>query len=107
MIIIWSGSALDIPEGYHLCDGSNGTPDLRNLFIVCAGSSFPVGSTGGFTQHTHSASGTIDSPYISEGEDIAAGADFDDHLASDAVTVTVPMANHLPPYYSLAYMMKL
>ena len=36
-IVMWSGSVNDIPPGYHLCDGQNGTPDLRNRFIVGAG----------------------------------------------------------------------
>ena len=35
-IIIWSGSISSIPDGYRLCNGSNGTPDLRNRFVVGA-----------------------------------------------------------------------
>ena len=35
-IIMWSGNAADIPEGWALCDGKNGTPDLRGRFIVGA-----------------------------------------------------------------------
>lgn len=35
-IIMWSGTVATIPSGWHLCDGTNGTPDLRNRFIVCA-----------------------------------------------------------------------
>jgi microcystin-dependent protein len=30
-----------------MCDGTNGTPDLRNRFIVGAGSNYSVGATGG------------------------------------------------------------
>lgn len=37
-IIIWSGNEQDIPAGFALCDGQNGRPDLRNRFIVGAGS---------------------------------------------------------------------
>ncbi len=33
-IIMWSGSS--IPSGWALCDGSNGTPDLRGRFIIGA-----------------------------------------------------------------------
>ena len=35
-IIMWSGSIANIPTGWALCNGSNGTPDLRNKFIIGA-----------------------------------------------------------------------
>jgi microcystin-dependent protein len=38
VIFMWSGSIASIPPGWALCDGSNGTPDLRERFIVGAGS---------------------------------------------------------------------
>ena len=47
IIAMWSGVADAIPSGCLLCDGSNNTPDLRNRFIVGAGSSYSVGNTGG------------------------------------------------------------
>lgn len=47
IIAMWSGAADAIPSGWALCDGSNNTPDLRNRFIVGAGSSYSVGNTGG------------------------------------------------------------
>jgi len=46
-IILWSGATNAIPGGYVLCDGGNGTPDLRDRFIVGAGGSYGVGTTGG------------------------------------------------------------
>jgi len=60
-ILIWSGSVGSIPSGFVLCDGNNGTPDLRNSFILGAGNTYTVGQTGGSTDaivvsHTHSAS---------------------------------------------------
>ncbi|TSE05685.1 hypothetical protein [Aquimarina algiphila] len=51
-IIMWSGSVTSIPKGWALCDGANGTPDLRNRFIVGAGSSYNVGAKGGSDQVT-------------------------------------------------------
>jgi hypothetical protein len=36
-IIMWSGALVDIPAGWQLCDGTNGTPDLQNRFILAAG----------------------------------------------------------------------
>jgi len=46
-IIMWGLNVSDIPDGWALCDGSNGTPDLRNKFIMGASNSTPVGNTGG------------------------------------------------------------
>ena len=57
-IIMWSGSIGSIPSGYYLCDGTNGTPDLRDRFVVGAGSSYAVGNTGGFTSSVTSNIGT-------------------------------------------------
>ncbi|MBU0478297.1 prepilin-type N-terminal cleavage/methylation domain-containing protein [bacterium] len=49
-IAMWSGASA--PSGWDLCDGTNGTPDLRDRFIVGAGSSYAVGATGGENTHT-------------------------------------------------------
>ena len=46
-IVIWSGSVASIPSGWALCNGSNGTPDLRDSFVVAAGGSYAVGDSGG------------------------------------------------------------
>lgn len=47
VILMWSGSTGTIPTGWLLCDGTNGTPNLRDRFVVGAGSSYSVGDTGG------------------------------------------------------------
>jgi len=57
-IIMWSGSIGSIPAGYYLCDGNNGTPDLRDRFVVGSGTSYAVGNTGGFTSSVTSSIGT-------------------------------------------------
>jgi hypothetical protein len=62
-ILLWSGSIGSIPAGYVLCNGNNGTPDLRNRFIVGAGSTYAVDATGGSADsilptHTHGATST-------------------------------------------------
>jgi microcystin-dependent protein len=64
VIVLWSGSIGSIPAGWHLCNGNNGTPDLRDRFIVGAGSTYSVDATGGsanaiVVSHTHTL--TIDS----------------------------------------------
>lgn len=51
IIAMWSGSSTDIPTGWLLCDGSNGTPDLRDRFIVGAGSTYSPKATGGEATH--------------------------------------------------------
>jgi len=53
MILLWSGSVATIPTGWVLCNGSAGTPDLRDRFVVGAGNTYAVGATGGATQHGH------------------------------------------------------
>lgn len=59
-IILWSGSTSNIPSGWVLCNGSNSTPDLRDKFIIGAGNSYNVGTTGGskdaiLVSHSHTA----------------------------------------------------
>ena len=44
-IIMWSGAS--VPSGFVICDGQNGTPDLRDKFIMSSGTSNTTGSTGG------------------------------------------------------------
>ena len=46
-IVIWSGSSSNIPNGWYLCDGTNGTPDLRGRFVLGSNSTHLSGSTGG------------------------------------------------------------
>lgn len=62
-IIIWSGSTGSVPSGWLLCDGTNGTPDLRDRFIIGAGNTYAVNATGGTADavvvaHTHTATST-------------------------------------------------
>ena len=51
-IIMWSGLIASIPTGWALCDGQNGTPDLRNRFVVGAGDNYNTNDTGGEDFHT-------------------------------------------------------
>jgi microcystin-dependent protein len=65
-IIMWSGAS--VPSGWFLCDGTNGTPNLRDRFIVGSGATYATGATGGASTvtlsaanlpaHSHSFSGT-------------------------------------------------
>ena len=56
MILMYTGSSA--PSGWAICNGQNGTPDLRDRFIVGAGSAYSVNNTGGsadaiLVSHTH------------------------------------------------------
>ena len=125
-IILWSGSIATIPTGWFLCNGSNGTPDLRDRFVVGAGSTYAVNGTGGtadavVVSHTHTA--TVTDPghfhYTHNGGTLTAPAgggagqqSSDTTSAFTNITVTnstegVSGTNaNLPPYYALAYIMK-
>ena len=75
-IFLWSGSIGSIPAGYVLCNGSNGTPDLRDRFIVGAGSTYAVDATGGSADaivvtHTHTATSVVTDPGHSHGTGVA------------------------------------
>jgi microcystin-dependent protein len=71
LIAMWSGAINAVPSGWRLCDGTNSTPDLRDRFIVGAGSTYAVGNTGGSATvtlnesqipgHTHVISATTSS----------------------------------------------
>jgi hypothetical protein len=128
MIIIWSGSLGSVPAGWALCDGTNSTPDLRNRFIIGAGSTYAVGATGGsadaiVVSHTHTA--TVTDPGHVHGQGVnpatspgygtvvgGGGATSNTSSAVTGISVTNASAGtsgtnaNLPPYYALAYIMK-
>jgi len=63
-IIIWSGAEAAIPSGWILCNGSGGSPDLRDRFVIGSGTTYAVNATGGskdavVVSHTHTASTAI------------------------------------------------
>lgn len=55
-IALWSGAVSEIPHGWALCDGTAGTPDLRDRFVVAAGGQYQPGQSGG-EEHTHRLDG--------------------------------------------------
>lgn len=135
-IILWSGSTGSVPSGWYLCDGTNGTPDLRNSFIVGAGNTYAVGATGGtadaiVVSHTHTA--TVTDPghthapasgnFVNTSGTDWRGVrnDFDTYrlsqsTATASAVTSISVANsttgtsgtnqNLPPYYALAYIQK-
>ena len=133
-IIIWSGSSASIPSGWVLCNGSNSTPDLRDRFVVGAGSTYAVGNTGGsanaiVVSHTHTATSTVTDPghthsirndnnnnngIIPNGGDGSNSSTTTVDSATTGITVGTTVASagssgtnaNLPPYYALCYIMK-
>jgi hypothetical protein len=134
-IVLWSGSVASIPTGWVLCNGSNSTPDLRNRFIVGAGSTYAVDATGGSADaivvshthtatvtdpgHTHTLSPTNRQVYNSGASGTAGltnGGETFTQLTMSSATTGITVANsstgssgtnaNLPPYYALCYIMK-
>jgi hypothetical protein len=135
-IIMWSGSIAAIPTGWVLCNGSNSTPDLRNRFIVGAGSSYAVDATGGsadaiVVSHTHTATSVVTDPGHNHnlkynGISAAGGNERDPQdagsstltnaIESNTTGITVATTNasagtsgtnaNLPPYYALCFIQK-
>jgi hypothetical protein len=135
-ILLWSGSIGSIPAGYALCNGSNGTPDLRDRFVVGAGSTYAVNATGGtadaiVVSHTHNATSVVtDSGHFhviatndgggTNTNNISAsfsnGNAYSKNSNTATTGITVATTNtstgtsgtnqNLPPYYALCYIMK-
>lgn len=132
-IILWSGSIGSIPAGYVLCNGSNGTPDLRDRFVVGAGSTYAVDATGGsanavVVSHTHTATSTVpDHDHdvtvtgligqpggFAPGGGASSGGSSTFTTTSESLTITTTVNTagvsgtnaNLPPYYALCYIMK-
>jgi len=131
-IIMWAGLVNEIPIGWYLCNGANGTPDLRDRFIVGSGSTYSTGSSGGskdavVVSHTHTASTNTTAAHThtpafynedshSRGSAPTSGNTGDStgsrttsSAGSHSHTVTVNGTGqsgvnaNLPPYYALAF----
>ena len=129
-IIIWSGSQASIPTGWLLCNGTSSTPDLRDRFIVGAGSTYAVAASGGaanaiLVSHTHTFTGTALGTHqhtlggagngLADGSN--GGAWYNGSSNTSAVSAGTPAGTNstegssgvnanLPPYYALCYIMK-
>lgn len=106
MIVLWSGAIVDIPDGYVLCDGNNGTPNLRNRFVIAAGDTYAVDATGGSVNHNHNFTSDGHNHVLPAGPDFDAGGFIDNQTTIETDTGTTDPGSTLPPYYALAYIMK-
>ena len=130
-IAMWSGSIDSIPIGWQLCDGTNGTPDLRDRFIVGAGNYYAVGATGGqdsvqltiaqMPSHTHiqnphshtlpaygnSLTGAANSKVETTNSSTSYSASTNETTATNQNTGGGGYHENRPKYYALAYIMKM
>lgn len=135
VITMWYGDTTDIPVGWALCNGQNGTPNLVDQFIVAAGNLYSAHTFGGspdaiVVAHSHTASTaeagshshtfSAYSPNVASGNFVAQdpGGDASVTITTNAAgahshSVTVDEAGssgegaNLPPYYALCYIMKI
>jgi len=114
-IVMWSGAIANIPDGWALCDGTNGTPDLRDRFVVGAGTTYDPDDTGGEATHTltiaeipshthttNNANSDAGAGRPASGSDAPEGSGYH---TSNSTGGGQPHENR-PPYYALAYIMK-
>jgi hypothetical protein len=119
MIVMWSGTIATIPSGYNLCDGTNGTPDLRNQFIVAANADSGGQAkttitgvalkSGGANTHTHAVNITTSTnttstdvaPVVTVGPTVALDGHTHDTIGNTGSGTAIPT------FFALAYIMKL
>lgn len=111
MIMLWHGTVLNIPSGWHLCDGTVGTPDLRNKFVPGAGDEYDPGDNDANPTHTHpfTSNGHVHSIPQAPGCPGAGPNPCLDGLdtGSEQADGTTDAVLAVPPYYALCYIMKL
>lgn len=124
VVVSWYGDKANVPSGWAICDGTNGTPDLRDRFIVGAGNSYSLKDTGGANTVSltadqngpHSHSGTTSSSQ----QILVHGGNLDllgNGEAAKWGTVDITLTTgssgkgaaheNRPPYYALYFIMKL
>ncbi|MGB0402786.1 MAG: hypothetical protein ACPGEG_01730 [Salibacteraceae bacterium] len=155
-IIMWSGAVNAIPTGWALCDGTNGTPNLEDRFVLGSGTTYAHNSSGGSATHGHTTNTAGDhnhalsstsnggntggitnydptvgafhstgyyaeddhqgwhaNSYLETGYNSGYGEGNHAHLLHGNTgnggnhSHTVSTTNHLPPYYALAFIIKL
>jgi len=115
LICMWSGAIIDIPTGWNLCDGGGGRPDLRDKFIIGAGSTYNPADTGGESTHTltkaempaHTHGEKITHSWADSGANIYCNYAGSNKLRPNTYSTGGGNAHeNKPPYYALAYIMK-
>lgn len=124
VVVAWHGSENNVPDGWAICDGNNGTPDLSVRFILGANDDHIVGDSGGSEEVTltaaqmpkHSHKTSINCPTYEVNYDKIKQYDTGYYPAmaygfpnGSQTTETGSSKPHpnMPPYYTLLYIMKL
>lgn len=105
-IILWSGSVASIPTNWQLCDGSNGTVNLKDAFVYGAGGTKAPGASGGSdvqADHVHHNHAYTNANFIAGG----AGLAVNPNVAIGNESVTLTHGTNLPPYIALAYIQRM
>lgn len=117
-IIIWSGAADAVPDGWALCDGTNGTPNLLGRFVLGSNAVHGVGEIGGeekvtltvdqMPSHNHDYSRSSSTVEVTKtpGTNTTVRSLLRDSFKTESTGNSNPH-NNMPPYYTLAYIMKL
>jgi len=104
-IAAWSGSVDTIPLTWRLCDGSRGTPDLRDKFIVGAGNSYNPNDIGGAIAHNHNLVFDSHAHFLSPTGTLNSGTGGFFITSQEVPTGQSDNANINSPYYALCYIM--
>lgn len=106
-ITLWYGSLVSIPSGWALCDGTQGTPNLTDQFIIGAGDTYEPTESGGSILHNHGFTSDGHTHTLPGGFGISTPFDFENLTNSVVLTGTTDNASLLPKYKSLVYIMEL
>lgn len=110
MIMGWPWGVDTIPSGWHLCDGTMGTPDYRNCFLVGAGLTYDPGDAGGSNTHSHPFIGDGHSHDLRSGPailDSSPDGQMDHSTSVSAARGDTNVADNRPVYKALCWIMKL
>lgn len=106
-IVLWNTAFGATPNGWHLCDGTDETPDLRNKFIVGAGNSYAPDDEGGSANHAHAFTSDGHFHNFEAGTDLQGGANNAGTTTTEAESDTTGVPSQPLPYYAVVYIIKL
>lgn len=110
IILVWSGALEDVPEGWLVCDGTLGTPDLRNKFVPGASLTYAPDDTGGASFHAHVGLSNGHHHHLLGGGKIFRNypyGDISSQTTTNRLIMTTANEFHIPPLASFYYIKKI